>query len=97
MSGQYTRAWRQYARRRTAVIGAIISGPALTATPPSVATVLGLVWLALCLWTTGRLFSFRCPRCGNPFFFKFPQRNAFARRCLHCGLAKFADDDPGTA
>jgi len=93
MSSRYARAWRQYARRRNAVIGAAISVFAFMAVPPAVAKILAFPWLAICLWTTVRVNLFRCPRCGNTFFFKFPVCKAFARRCLHCGLRKWAEDD----
>jgi hypothetical protein len=47
--------------------------------------------------------NFRCPRCGELFFRKFDDRiwrrtwvqKPFARRCLHCGLPKWAGHDPG--
>ena len=46
--------------------------------------------------------NFRCPRCGELFFRKFDDRswrrdwqhNPFARRCMHCGLAKWSTEDP---
>jgi hypothetical protein len=31
-----------------------------------------------------------CPRCGRPFFLTWSGCNWFARRCLHCGLPKWA-------
>jgi len=42
--------------------------------------------------------NFRCPRCSELFFHKFDDRpwrrvwqhNPFARRCMHCGLPKWA-------
>lgn len=45
--------------------------------------------------------NFRCPRCGELFFRKFDDRpwrgawqhNPFARRCMHCGLPKWAAVD----
>ena len=36
-----------------------------------------------------------CPRCGKPFHMTFWYHNAFARRCAHCGLPKWAPRDPG--
>jgi hypothetical protein len=35
-----------------------------------------------------------CPSCGRPFFLTWLGNNCFARRCLHCGLPKWA---PGKA
>jgi hypothetical protein len=48
-------------------------------------------------------WNLRCPRCGELFFHKFDDRpwrmswrhNPFARRCMHCGLPKWAARDPG--
>jgi len=45
-----------------------------------------------------RKWNFRCPRCAEPFFYKFDDRrwrmswqhNPFALRCMHCGLPKWA-------
>ena len=45
-----------------------------------------------------RKWNFACPRCGELFFRAFDARpwrqdwrhNPFARRCLHCGLPKWA-------
>src|SRR5581483_4668326 len=34
---------------------------------------------------------FPCPRCGKPFFEKWWYYNSAARRCVHCGLPKYAD------
>ena len=31
-----------------------------------------------------------CPRCGKPFHSTFWFRNAFAKRCVHCRLPKWA-------
>jgi hypothetical protein len=47
--------------------------------------------------------NFGCPRCGELFFRRFDDRpwrrvwqhNPFARRCMHCGLPKWAGRDPG--
>jgi hypothetical protein len=41
-----------------------------------------------------RAKSFRCPRCGKPFFCWGLYHNGFTRKCLHCGLPKWAK--PGT-
>jgi hypothetical protein len=53
----------------------------------SLAAVAGLVLYAI---TSIRLRSFPCPRCGRPFFQAGRRRSLFARRCLHCGLPKWA-------
>jgi len=50
-------------------------------------------WLALLAVTGFRHQYFRCPRCAKPFFLG-PWSNAFASRCLHCKLPKWATRDP---
>jgi hypothetical protein len=34
---------------------------------------------------------FPCPRCHKPFFVTWWYRNPFARKCVHCGLPKWAN------
>lgn len=46
----------------------------------------GLAWMVA--WI--RLMSWHCPRCDN-YYFVGLIRNPFARRCLHCGLKKWAE------
>ena len=67
------------------------------------------IFLAAFVWMIGfalvgyQTGNFRCPRCGELFFRKFDDRpwrgawqhNPFARRCMHCGLPKWAAVDPG--
>ena len=53
--------------------------------------VFGFSWLAAFAISLIRLADWRCPRCGNSFFARGFGRNPLARRCLHCGLAKWAE------
>jgi hypothetical protein len=39
--------------------------------------------------TSYRKNRFSCPRCGNLFFRGRFWANAFARKCMHCGLPKW--------
>lgn len=43
-----------------------------------------------CLVTVSK---FKCPRCGNPFFYTKYRRNGFAGKCLHCHLPKWTIPD----
>ncbi|PYU20134.1 MAG: hypothetical protein DMG32_22915 [Acidobacteria bacterium] len=60
------------------------------------------VWMIIWVVIGYRKSNFRCPRCGELFFNKFDDRpwrmvwrhNPFARRCIHCGLPKWAAQDP---
>jgi hypothetical protein len=45
-----------------------------------------LVFLLAQIWGSLPLFDFRCPHCGETFVHDGRwRRNAFARRCVHCG------------
>ena len=58
-----------------------------------------LVWMLVVAVVGYQKWNFACPRCGEMFFRKFDarpsrrdwQHNPFARRCMHCGLAKWAE------
>jgi len=51
----------------------------------------GSSWFVSYLW----MMLWRCPKCRNRFF-RTPHRNLpFTRKCLHCGLPKWAREDPG--
>jgi hypothetical protein len=61
-------------------------------------------WMMAFAMVGYRKGNFRCPRCGELFFQKFDDRpwrtvwqhNPFARRCMHCGLPKWAAVDPNS-
>jgi hypothetical protein len=71
---------------------------------PGPVFAVAIVWMIA--WALiGRVTStFHCPRCGELFFHVFDARpwrqswrhNPFARRCLHCGLPKWATRDVAT-
>lgn len=42
-----------------------------------------------------RLTLFRCPLCRRPFFCTWLSSNHFAKRCVHCGLPKWAEPESG--
>jgi predicted RNA-binding Zn-ribbon protein involved in translation (DUF1610 family) len=50
-------------------------------------------WMVAIWIASYRSGSFRCPRCGEPFYYRGSYRNGFARRCLHCGLKKWTNED----
>src|SRR5207245_7151129 len=50
----------------------------------------GGVWA----WMGFRWAFWPCPRCGRPFFYKFPWGNVYRLKCVHCGLEKWADPLP---
>src|SRR5438874_5759306 len=50
----------------------------------------GMAWLVTCAIAHVVVMMWRCPRCGKPFFLSWLKGNFLARRCLHCGLPKYA-------
>jgi hypothetical protein len=43
-------------------------------------------WMGLLGVTGIRVSLSRCPRCGERFHWSLAWHNAWARKCLHCGL-----------
>ena len=88
---RYERAWRDYKWRLVAFLvawlGLLIAAPALSRRIGLV--WFGVVWFGSCIVTSIRLSMWRCPRCSHRFFGSFFD-NKFVRRCMHCGLPKWA-------
>jgi predicted RNA-binding Zn-ribbon protein involved in translation (DUF1610 family) len=55
------------------------------------AFVVAIGWMVFFVVAGNLVVRFPCPRCGKWFFAKWWYRNSFARRCVHCGLPKWAD------
>ncbi len=93
-------SWQEYRRRRNlalfAFLGyvpfvfvfAVVTERLFHSTPPGFAVALG--WMIFLAVASIRCQSFRCPRCRKWFFAKWWYHNSFARRCVHCGLPKYA-------
>jgi len=61
-----------------------------TAYPAMVAWVLVLLWvIAACVVGSMRVL-WPCPRCGKPFRGLFRLRPFLPKRCVHCGLPRWA-------
>jgi hypothetical protein len=61
---------------------------------PLLGFVVVLTWMGAFLVTSIRLQCWPCPRCGERFSAKGWYNKGFlARKCVHCGLAKYALDD----
>jgi ketosteroid isomerase-like protein len=56
--------------------------------------VIGACWMAAFVVTGWRAALFPCPRCHKWFFATWWYRNPFARKCVHCGLPKWANSEP---
>jgi antibiotic biosynthesis monooxygenase (ABM) superfamily enzyme len=96
-------AWADYRRRRQ-FFGVWLGGfPVAIAIvkllPPKpgefVFSILSVLLIAAFVVVAIRLLFFRCPRCGNTFFLDCLRRDLFSRRCIHCGLPKWAHNDQG--
>ncbi len=96
--------WGEYRKRRNVALFAFIGYVPIvfaiallsirlfsTFTP---AFVVAFAWMAFVLIASNLVARFRCPRCGKPFFAQWWYYNSFARRCVHCGLRKYADPSP---
>src|SRR6476469_6301279 len=60
------------------------------------AFVVAIGWMVFFLVAGNVVLRFPCPRCGKPFFAKWWYHNSLARRCVHCGLPKYADPTRGS-
>jgi len=98
--------WEEYRRKRNlfwfaffgflpsvALVGVLSFRVFYTFTPAMVAAITGVVFLII---AAERALRFRCPRCGEMFFKKSIDSDSFARRCVHCGLPKYADPAIGS-
>src|SRR5262249_38325812 len=79
-------AWRALTTRRLTLILAIfaflaLSGPLSTIRPTLPFFLLGAVGVAAL-----HLGAFRCPSCGKRFHSNGWHHNAFAMKCLSCGV-----------
>lgn len=95
--------WQDYRRRRNlalfAFLGyvpfvfmiAVVTGRLFHSTTPGFAVAFG--WMIFLVVAGTRCERFRCPRCGKLFFAKWWYHNSFARRCVHCGLPKYASPE----
>src|SRR5512138_2800814 len=97
----FQRQWKEY-KRRSNWFWIITFGylPGVTATGALLKYIYGTnrpVFIAALFWMLGigiagwRLTYWKCPRCGNWFFAKWYFVNQLARKCVHCGLKKWAD------
>jgi hypothetical protein len=106
----YTAAWCDLRRRRNiswVVFLSYVPGAmaifltvglplsALTGIKPDYFGIaIGSCWMVACLVTGWRVVFFSCPRCDNRFFATWWYHNSFARKCVHCGLPKWATAEP---
>lgn len=97
--GPYAAAWREHRRRDrwfwaaflgylpgVPLLGTVISG--LVGHGLYLPTAIAwMIAISIAGYRSGML---RCPRCGQRYYVRTFFHNGFARRCLHCGLPKWA-------
>jgi len=103
----YEAKWNEYRRRRRlffAIFLSYVPGVWLVAIPvmywfgseTPVYFIAG-AWMIAFAVAGSRVSMFPCPRCGKWFFATWYFHNPLARRCVHCGLPKWATRDAATA
>src|SRR5262245_40365544 len=96
----YEGCWRRHRRLRWIPLIVLLTFPAYWGAVKLISGPKPSLWLMVpfagALLATSYIFAhgFRCPRCHKPFFHTAWFRNDFARRCVHCGLPKYASSDP---
>ena len=58
-----------------------------------VSLVIAGAWMLAFAVASIRLTYWRCPRCHHYYFVGTLMVNQLARRCLHCGLQKWDEDE----
>ncbi len=53
--------------------------------------VIATAWIIAFVVAGWHMNAWRCPSCQETFFRRRWVHNQFARRCVHCGLEKWAD------
>src|SRR6516225_5111410 len=95
----YSAEWNDYRKRQrlvwaialTYIPGVLVLGVPVSKLFNSEAPmiVVAFAWMIAFAGTGVYYSSWKCPRCGKPFF-KSWYYNSFARRCLHCKLPKWS-------
>ena len=98
--GVYRRQWQEYKRRNrifwcvflTYVPGVLLIGYPLSRLfgSDTVIWVVAISWMVAFLIAQTYLSNWKCPRCGKRFLQRRWSTNTHARKCLHCGLPKWA-------
>lgn len=103
-SADYSDAWLEYRRRARArwlfpPLGmlALVGVGNLLGSGPVAEYVVGaliVVWFVTASVLGLRAHWWRCPHCNERYFIGPVYANSLARRCLHCGLPKWAATAP---
>ncbi len=109
VQSDYEAGWRDLKRRRiifwavflgyipgTMAVFLLVGLPvsALTGIKPDYFfAAIALCWMVAFVVTSLRMTLFSCPRCKKSFFASWWYHNSFARKCVHCGLPKWANSE----
>jgi hypothetical protein len=101
--GDYASAWNDYRRRRRWYFSIACGGLAAIITLAMLFSgqsvqclnflVLAPIWAIAFSVAAIRLCRFICPRCGRPFCATRLVAHLYTRRCVHCGLPRWAKSD----
>jgi len=101
----YESQWQEYRKRSkwflwvflTYVPGAatlgIITTKLLNTDSETPFIVIAIIWMVAFAVTGVRLSLWKCPRCGKWFSTKLLYHNIASKKCLHCGLPKWSNDE----
>src|SRR5260221_5189707 len=105
----YSAAWRDYRRRRLIFwavflgytpggfvlffVGGLPIAIHTGISPDYLFYPIAGSWMLAFLIASWLVGLFCCPRCRKWFFATWWYRNPFARKCVHCGLPKWATSD----
>ena len=99
--------WDEYRRRRNLAwfaflayvpvcfVVAVLSMRLFSTFTPAFAVA--IAWMIFSVIAGNLALRFPCPRCGKWFFAKWWYHNNFARKCVHCGLPKWADPNAASS
>ena len=96
----YSRVWQRSVLRSVLLFwggGIVTLAVALILFPSAPSWVIPVAtvpWVVAAIVASQGAVRWRCPRCSRSFHASWWFHNAFARRCVHCRLAKW---DPGDA
>lgn len=107
MDGEYSYEWAELRKIQRRMLKALLAGIAvaflvlLANHVPSMCFAVFAVWVIVVytLFVGNAEYSlWSCPRCGQPFHFRMIRfgrwGNPFTRRCMNCGLPRWAKSDP---
>jgi hypothetical protein len=107
MDGEYSYEWAGLRKIQRRMLKALLAGITVVLLVPLANRVPLIGFVVFGIWVVAVFTLFignahymvwSCPRCGKPFHTRISRFarwvNPFARRCIHCGLPRWAQSDP---